>query len=67
MPVLERPLGRGFIDYPRRKLGLGAYLDLTGDRAVDMARIREFYSAKCGRHPQHQGPIRLRDEPPAPG
>ena len=61
------PLALGFIDYPRREIGFGAYLDLTGDRAVDMARIRAFYVAKRGRHPGNQGPIRLRDEPPAPG
>jgi 1-acyl-sn-glycerol-3-phosphate acyltransferase len=59
------PLALAFIDYPRCEVGLGAYLDLTGDRLADMARIRAFYSTKRGRHPQNQGPVRLRDEPPA--
>lgn len=59
------PLALGFIDYPRREVGLGAYLDLTGDRLADMARIRAFYAAKRGHHPRNQGPVRLRDEPPA--
>ena len=26
------PLALGFIDYPRREIGVGGYLDLTGDR-----------------------------------
>ena len=30
-----------------------------------MARIRAFYADKRGRHPRNQGPVRLRDEPPA--
>jgi 1-acyl-sn-glycerol-3-phosphate acyltransferase len=59
------PLALGYIDYPGRELGVGGYLDLTGDRQADMARIRSFYAGKRGRHPGHQGPIRLRDEPPA--
>ena len=59
------PLALGFIDYPRREVGVGAYLDLTGDRAADMARIRTFYAGKCGRHPGNQGPVCLRDEAPA--
>jgi 1-acyl-sn-glycerol-3-phosphate acyltransferase len=61
------PLALGFIDYPRRELGVGGYVDLTGDPARDMARIRAFYAGKRGRHPALQGPIRLRDEPPAAG
>ena len=61
------PLALGFIDYPRREVGLGAYIDLTGDRANDMARIRAFYADKRGRHPENQGPVCLRDERPAAG
>ena len=61
------PLALGFIDYPQRMLGVGAYLDLTGDPATDMARIRAFYAGKRGRHPENQSPIQLRDESPAAG
>ena len=63
----EFRLALGFIDYPRREVGLGAYIDLTGDRANDMARIRAFYADKRGRHPENQGPVCLRDERPAAG
>lgn len=56
------PLALAFIDYPSREIGVGDYLGLTDDVAADMARIRAFYASKRGRHPDHQGPIRLRDE-----
>ena len=59
------PLALAYVDYPRREIGIGGYLDLTGDVAADMARIRGFYAGKRGRRPENQGPIRLRDEPPA--
>lgn len=56
------PLALGYIDYPRREVGIGAYVDLTGDAAADMARMRSFYAGKRGRRPQDQGPVRLRNE-----
>ena len=56
------PLALAFIDFPSREIGVGDYIDLTGDVAADMARIRAFYASKRGRHPDKQGPIRLRDE-----
>jgi len=55
------PLALAYIDYPAREIGVGAYLDLTGDEDADMARIRTFYAGKLGRHPDSQGPIRLHD------
>ena len=56
------PLALAYIDYPAHEIGVGAYLELTGDLAADMARIRAFYAGKQGRHPENQGPIRLREE-----
>lgn len=56
------PVALAFIDYPRREIGIGGYIDLTGDVAADMTRIRLFYADKRGRHPGKQGPVRLRDE-----
>jgi len=58
------PLALAYIDFPAREIGVGAYVDLTGDIAADMARIRAFYAGKQGRHPENQGPIRLHDETP---
>ena len=53
------PLALAYIDYPRREIGIGAYLDLTGDAERDLAAIRGFYSDKIGRWPGKQGEIRL--------
>ena len=55
------PLALAYIDYPSREIGVGAYVDLSGDVDADMTRIRLFYAGKLGRHPENQGPIRLHD------
>lgn len=60
--AVDVPVALGYVDYPRREIGIGAYVDLTGDTAADMARIRAFYSDKRGRHPENQGAVCLRDE-----
>jgi 1-acyl-sn-glycerol-3-phosphate acyltransferase len=65
------PLALSFIDYRRRETGVGAYLELTGDVAADMARIASFYADKTARWPQNAGPVRLAegtmtDRAPAP-
>jgi 1-acyl-sn-glycerol-3-phosphate acyltransferase len=57
------PLALAYIDYPGREIGIGAYVELTGDRTADMDRLRTFYEGRRGRHPQNQSPIRLRDDP----
>lgn len=61
------PVALAYIDYPRREIGIGGYIDLTGDVAADMARIRAFYADKRGRRMAKQGPVRLRDESAEPG
>jgi len=53
------PLGLAFIDYRRREVGVGGYLDLTDDVAADMARIAAFYVDKTGRRPENASPVRL--------
>jgi len=53
------PLALAFIDYPRRQIGIGAYLDLTGDEHRDLEAIRRFYADKTGRQPGNQGDIRF--------
>jgi len=57
------PVALAYIDYPTREIGVGAYLDLSGDAEVDMARIRAFYAGRRGKNPANQGPIRLHDAP----
>ncbi len=58
------PVVPGYLDYARKRAGLGAPIDLTGDVTVDMDRLRAFYAehAPTAHRPADFGPIRLRDE-----
>jgi 1-acyl-sn-glycerol-3-phosphate acyltransferase len=56
------PVALAFIDYRRREIGVGGYVDLTGDIAADMVRIADFYTGKTARRPENAGPIRLEHE-----
>jgi 1-acyl-sn-glycerol-3-phosphate acyltransferase len=56
------PVALGFIDYPRKRIGVGAFVVLSGDQVADMRRIAAFYADKCGHRPERQGPVILRDE-----
>ena len=53
------PVGLAFIDYRTRTVGLHEYVALTGDPEADMARIREVYADKVGKHPELAGRIQL--------
>jgi 1-acyl-sn-glycerol-3-phosphate acyltransferase len=58
------PVVPGYLDYGRKRAGLGAPLYLTGDVGADMDKIRAFYAdvGATGRVPADVSPIRLRDE-----
>ena len=56
------PVGLGYIDYPRRELGVALWLETCGDPARDMERIRATYADKTGHHPELMGAIRLEAE-----
>lgn len=57
--AVKVPLGLAFIDYGAREVGIGAWLDLTGDEEADLERIRAFYAGKRGRRHELAGPIRF--------
>ncbi|MDZ7643071.1 MAG: 1-acyl-sn-glycerol-3-phosphate acyltransferase [Woeseiaceae bacterium] len=58
------PVVMAFIDYRRRRLGIGPVLDMNRDTASILATIREFYE-DCGPAiPANMGPVRF---PPAAG
>jgi 1-acyl-sn-glycerol-3-phosphate acyltransferase len=61
----EVPVVPGYLDYRRKRVGLGDPIYLTGDVGADMDRIRAFYADKAPTGFAHDkfGPIRLRDEP----
>lgn len=58
------PVVPGYLDYGRKRAGMGAPIHLTGDVRADMDRIRAFYAerAPTGLRPADVGPIRLREE-----
>lgn len=56
------PVTLGYVDLPTKTTGLGPTLELTGDVAADMDRIRAFYADKAGVRPELRVEPRLRDE-----
>ncbi|KDA06541.1 acyl-phosphate glycerol 3-phosphate acyltransferase [Microbacterium sp. CH12i] len=58
------PVTLGFVDRTTMTTGLGPTLDMTGDVAADMDRIRAFYADKSGFRPELRTEPRLRDENP---
>ncbi|WP_198394746.1 1-acyl-sn-glycerol-3-phosphate acyltransferase [Brevibacterium yomogidense] len=56
------PVTLGYVDRPTRTTGLGPTIELTGDIAGDMDRIRAFYADKSGFHPHKRVEPRLREE-----
>jgi 1-acyl-sn-glycerol-3-phosphate acyltransferase len=53
------PVLVGTLDYGRRRLGLLASIELTGDEAADMARIADCLAGCRGLRPDRASPIRL--------
>ncbi|WES65194.1 1-acyl-sn-glycerol-3-phosphate acyltransferase [Microbacter sp. GSS18] len=58
------PVTLGYVDRTTMTTGLGPTIELTGDVAADMDRIRAFYADKSGLRPHLRTEPRLRDEAP---
>jgi 1-acyl-sn-glycerol-3-phosphate acyltransferase len=56
------PVICGCVDYARKEAGVIGMVDLTGDEAADMDKIRAIYEGHTGRHPSRMGGIRLQVE-----
>lgn len=58
------PVVPGYLDFQRKRAGLGPAITMTGDVRVDMDKIRAFYEEKrpVAYDPASFGPIRLREE-----
>jgi len=56
------PIVCGYLDYARRRAGLGLVLVPSGDLHADMDRLRAFYGGMRGRHPDLESVIRLKEE-----
>lgn len=53
------PVLVGTIDWGRRRVGLLASVDLSGDEAADMVKIADSLAGCRGRRPELESPIRL--------
>lgn len=51
------PVYIGFLDFGRRRIGIDAKVELTGDPDVDLAVIRSHYEEVEGRWPEKTSPI----------
>jgi len=51
------PVYLGFLDFGRKRLGIGKKIELSGDMDADMAIIREFYRDIDGRWPEKASPV----------
>lgn len=56
------PVTLGYVDRTTMTTGLGPTIDLTGDIAGDMDRIRAFYADKAGLRPERRTEPRLQNE-----
>ena len=51
------PVYVGFLDYGRKRVGIGPRVDLTGHPDADLAVIRDLYKDVQGRWPEKASPI----------
>lgn len=54
------PIMLGYLDYENKVAGFGKPFHLTGDKASDMAVIREYYKDIKGMHPENFDPEAIR-------
>lgn len=64
--VAEVPVCMSYLDYRNREAGFGPCFDIGEDIVADMDRVRGFYHAEWGKHPELFTPPRLREETMSP-
>ena len=57
------PIILGFLDYGRRRIGIGPTLRPSGDWRKDLEFCQDFYRDIRGRHPDKAGPVTFPCEP----
>jgi len=53
------PIVLGFLDYPRKRAGLGPVIMPSGDIQADFEQIRAFFVDKGARYPDQKGEVAL--------
>lgn len=56
------PIVLGFVDYKKKRAGLGPTVWPTGDIDADFAQVKAFYAGLQGKHPERQGDVSLHEE-----
>lgn len=54
------PILLGYVDYPRKLVGIGPQVTPSGDIDADMQVLAGFYADKTPRYPQRSGQVRVR-------
>ena len=54
------PIALGYIDYPRKRVGIDRLFEPSGDIDADFEILREYYKDKIGKRPEKQGPVVIR-------
>ena len=54
------PIALGFIDYPRKRIGIDRLFEPSGDIEADFEILREYYQDKIGKRPEKQGPVKIK-------
>jgi len=62
----EVPVLLAYVDYNRRRIGVGPLLRLSGEVERDMNEIRRFYFGIEGKYPDLETPVRVREEETVP-
>ena len=53
------PIALGFIDYGRKRVGIGPTIHPSGDIQADFMQIKAFYAGIVGRYPERQSELKL--------
>ncbi|RFA25829.1 hypothetical protein CAI21_17875 [Alkalilimnicola ehrlichii] len=56
----EVPVALAYIDYRRKRMGIGEPFMVSGDPQHDLTKIRHFYADKSGRYPNKAGTIEFK-------
>jgi len=54
------PIALGYVDYTKKRVGIGKILVPSGDSTKDFIAIKEFYRDKHGKYPEKHGEVRLK-------
>jgi len=54
------PIALAYINYPYKQIGIDLMFEPSGDIEADFVILEEYYHDKIGKHPEKQGPVRIK-------